>query len=104
DIASSLNELTEFRAVSKRLVELLELYKEEQVDTEMVIENTGIQLKNLHFSYREEPVLNGLSVDIPAGSHVAIVGPSGAGKSTIFALLMKYYQDYQGEIRIGQQC
>ncbi|MBM7268178.1 ABC transporter ATP-binding protein/permease [Streptococcus sp. 2018037] len=104
DIASSLNELTEFRAVSKRLVELLELYKEEQVDTEKVIENTGIQLKNLHFSYREEPVLNGLSVDIPAGSHVAIVGPSGAGKSTIFALLMKYYQDYQGEIRIGQQC
>ena len=101
DIASSLNELTEFRAVSKRLVELLEMCKEEQVDTEVAIEDTGIQLKNLHFSYREEPVLNGLSVEIPAGSHVAIVGPSGAGKSTIFALLMKYYQDYQGDILIG---
>lgn len=103
DIASSLNELTEFRAVSKRLVELLELCQEEQVDTDLVIEDTGIQLKNLHFSYRDEPVLNGLSVEIPAGSHIAIVGPSGAGKSTIFALLMKYYQDYQGEILIGGQ-
>ncbi|HEM6021806.1 TPA: ABC transporter ATP-binding protein [Streptococcus suis] len=103
DIAASLNELTEFHAVSKRLVELLELNKEEQEDTELV-DAASIQLENVRFSYQTDPVLNGVSVRIPEGAHVAIVGPSGAGKSTIFALLMKYYQDYQGEIRIGQQC
>ncbi|HEL1759384.1 TPA: ABC transporter ATP-binding protein [Streptococcus suis] len=104
EIAASLNELTEFHAVSKRLVELLELNKEEQVDTELVVDNTSIHLENVRFSYHTDPVLNGVSVRIPEGAHVAIVGPSGAGKSTIFSLLMKYYQDYQGEIRIGQQC
>ncbi|MBM7321360.1 ABC transporter ATP-binding protein [Streptococcus suis] len=103
DIASSLNELTEFHAVSKRLVELLDLNKEEQADTKLVDE-ASIQLENVRFSYQTDPILNGVSVRIPEGAHVAIVGPSGAGKSTIFALLMKYYQDYQGEIRIGQQC
>ncbi|MBM7154280.1 ABC transporter ATP-binding protein/permease [Streptococcus suis] len=103
DIASSLNELTEFHAVSKRLVELLELNKEEQVDTELV-DAASIQLEKVRFSYHTDPILNGVSVRIPEGAHVAIVGPSGAGKSTIFALLMKYYQDYKGKIRIGQQC
>jgi ATP-binding cassette subfamily C protein CydC len=34
-------------------------------------------------------VLDGLTLDIPAGSRVAILGPSGAGKSTIAALLLK---------------
>ncbi|MGZ7154124.1 ATP-binding cassette domain-containing protein, partial [Streptococcus pyogenes] len=61
----------------------------------------SIQLKDVHFSYNENQVLNGLSVEIPAGSHVAVVGPSGAGKSTIFSLLMKFYEDYQGDILIG---
>ncbi len=50
DIAASLNELTEFHAVSKRLVELLELNKEEQVDTELV-DAASIQLENVRFSY-----------------------------------------------------
>lgn len=69
-----------------------------------MVDAASIQLENVRFSYHTDPVLNGVSVRIPEGAHVAIVGPSGAGKSTIFALLMKYYQDYQGEIRIGQQC
>ncbi|MCB2861206.1 ABC transporter ATP-binding protein [Streptococcus suis] len=101
DMVSSLNELTEFKAISKRLTDLLELGKEEQIAIELVLEDVSIQLKDVHFSYNENLVLNGLSVDIPAGSHVAIVGPSGAGKSTIFYLLMKFYGDYQGDILLG---
>ena len=101
DMVSSLNELTEFKAISKRLVELLEQNKEEQPLTELMIQDALIQLKDVHFSYNEDQVLNGLSVEIPAGSHVAVVGPSGAGKSTIFSLLMKFYEDYQGDILIG---
>lgn len=34
------------------------------------------------------PVLQGLDLHLPAGSHVAVVGPSGAGKSSLFGLLL----------------
>ncbi|WP_260194494.1 thiol reductant ABC exporter subunit CydD [Actinophytocola gossypii] len=35
-----------------------------------------------------EPVLRGVTLDIPRGTHVAVTGPSGAGKSTLLALLL----------------
>mgnify|MGYP006875178131 FL=1 len=48
-MVSSLNELTEFKAISKRLVELLEQSKEEQPLTELMIQDASIQLKDVHF-------------------------------------------------------
>lgn len=103
DISDSMTELTEFSSVSNRLMEILSLDKEENVVPNTNLVDTSISLDNLHFAYENESVLNGLSVDIPSGKHVAVVGPSGAGKTTIFSLLMKFYQDYQGSIFVGQQ-
>jgi len=43
-----------------------------------------IQLENVHFAYIEgDPVLRGVSLEIPAGQSVAIVGATGAGKSSL---------------------
>lgn len=103
DISDSMTELTEFSSVSNRLMEILNLDKEENLDSNINLLDTSISLDNLYFAYESENVLNGLSVDIPAGKHVAIVGPSGAGKSTVFSLLMKFYQNYQGSISVGQR-
>lgn len=47
------------------------------------------------------PVFDGLTMDIPAGAHVAILGPSGAGKSTIAALLLKTLKPQAGRILLG---
>ncbi len=49
------------------------------------------------------PVLRDISFHIPAGSHVAIVGPSGCGKTTILNLLLRLYEPWSGEIRIGDR-
>ncbi|MFC0546506.1 thiol reductant ABC exporter subunit CydD [Kutzneria chonburiensis] len=42
------------------------------------------------------PALRGVELDVPAGSHVAVVGPSGAGKSTLMALLLGFLDADRG--------
>lgn len=50
----------------------------------------ALSLQDVAFSYPSslEPVLHGLSLEIPLGSSLGIVGPSGAGKSTLIDLLL----------------
>lgn len=42
-----------------------------------------LKINNLHVSVGDKPILNGLSLDVPAGQVHAIMGPNGAGKSTL---------------------
>jgi ATP-binding cassette subfamily B protein len=68
--------------------------------------NGNIHFENVHFSYptREDvEVLKGVSLEIKAGSKVAIVGQSGAGKSTIMQLLLQFHRTNQGTISIDGQ-
>ena len=56
-----------------------------------------IAVENVSFAYEaEEPVLNNLSFQIPAGKITAIVGPSGVGKTTICHLLMRLFDPNSG--------
>lgn len=47
------------------------------------------------------PVIDGLSLDIPAGSHLAVVGPSGSGKSTLTTLLAGMAGPDSGRLTLG---
>jgi len=63
-----------------------------------------IHFQNVSFNYPSRPdiqVLNNLSFKVPQGGKVALVGVSGAGKSTVFQLLLRFYQSYEGEINLG---
>lgn len=57
-----------------------------------------LAVRNLHFSYAEDKILDGLDFQIEAGEKVAVVGVSGGGKSTLVQLLLGLYQPQQGEI------
>lgn len=47
----------------------------------------GIRVDDLHKSYGTEPVLNGISLDIPDRSFFSVVAPTGAGKTTLLRIL-----------------
>ena len=58
-----------------------------------------VRFDDVQFSYGTGPeVLHGISLDIPAGTTVALVGHTGAGKSTIAKLLARFYDPQQGAI------
>ncbi len=59
-----------------------------------------LELDDVSFAYPDgTPVLRGVSLQVPAGSRVALVGPSGAGKSTILALIEGFYPVGSGAVR-----
>ena len=55
---------------------------------------------SFHYNDDDTPVLNDISIDIPAGKSVALVGPSGGGKTTICSLLPRFYDVTGGRITI----
>ncbi len=66
---------------------------------------TGTALSFDHITFHWLPgrpaVLEDFSLDIPAGSRVAILGPSGSGKSTLAALALKVAAPQSGCVRLG---
>lgn len=60
-----------------------------------------IEFKNVNFAFdRSKKVLSNINLTIEPGDIVGIVGTTGSGKSTLINLLMRYYDDYDGEILI----
>lgn len=66
---------------------------------ELGIMKGKIEFRNVNFSFdRSKKVLNDVNFVIEPGDVVGIVGTTGSGKSTLINLLMRFYDDYEGEI------
>ena len=70
----------------------------------LAVNGGEITLDNVHFGYEtERPILQGVSLTVPAGNNIAIVGASGSGKSTIGRLLFRFYDVNDGALKIDGQ-
>lgn len=61
----------------------------------------AVSLRDVDFSYGDEPVLRGVSLDLAPGARTAIVGANGAGKSTIISLILGFYRPKAGGLTVG---
>ncbi|CAN7613332.1 ABC transporter ATP-binding protein [Phenylobacterium sp. LjRoot219] len=62
----------------------------------------SVELRNVTFGYRPgAPVLRNLDIRIEPEQVVALVGPTGSGKSSLAALTRRFYDVWEGEVRVG---
>lgn len=63
----------------------------------------ALEVSELRFAYErgEAPVLDGLSFRLGAGDRLAIVGASGSGKTTVVNLLLRFWEQQSGSIRVA---
>jgi ATP-binding cassette subfamily B protein len=63
---------------------------------------TSIELDHVTFGYRPgQPVLHDVSLKVNPRELVALVGPTGSGKTSITALVHRFYDVWEGQVKIG---
>jgi ATP-binding cassette, subfamily B, multidrug efflux pump len=91
-------------AASERIFELLDAEPEVQdrPDAHKLTDVEGhVRFDNVRFGYKEDqPVLEGISLEVHPGEMIAIVGATGAGKTTIISLLQRLYDIWDGSITV----
>src|SRR2546430_395500 len=67
--------------------------------------NALVEIVNVGKAYRpatfDVPVLNGISLDVPAGDLLALMGPSGSGKTTLLNLIAGIDRPNSGKVIVG---
>ena len=70
----------------------------------LLVGDGHVRFENVAFGYEPERIiLKGVTLEVPAGTSLAVVGPSGAGKSTLARLLYRFYDPTAGAITIDGQ-
>lgn len=86
----------------QRYIEILseDTEKEKKHAKELKDVKGRITFVDAYFSYEDNQILNGLSIDIMEGKTLALVGPSGGGKTTFCNLIPRFYDLDKGDILI----
>lgn len=54
-------------------------------------------------SGRQEPILKGIDLEVPAGTITVVLGPSGSGKSTLARVIMGIWPEVTGEVLLDER-
>jgi subfamily B ATP-binding cassette protein MsbA len=100
-LAGAYTQIQTTLAASSRVIQLLALSPEVRDGAGTIGSfEDRIAVRDVSFSYGDEPVLEQVNLEIRKGEVVALVGPSGVGKSTLADLILRLYDPVQGVITI----
>ena len=93
----------EERESLNRINQVLSLQSIEDNDKSIILDDINyIEFQNLSFSYDNQiKVLKNLNILFVEGKKYALVGPSKSGKTTITKLILRFWDDYEGKIKIN---
>lgn len=105
-LAGSYGTLQNTLAAAHRLQSVLEIKAEAKFDPDrpLVVSEGVIEFKNVSFSYPDsQPILQQASFTLSGKTCSAIVGPNGIGKSTLAKIILRFVEDYSGQVFIDGQ-
>lgn len=91
-------------AASERIFAVLD--RESKIkDGSRILEGaiSSVSYKDVVLEYEGINILDGISLDIRQGEHIALVGDSGGGKSTLVQMLLRYYDPKEGMVLINNE-
>lgn len=104
ETANIVSELQSAAAAAERVFKLIDALAEtpDKVDATVLNEIDGkVSMEDVSFGYvKDKVIFENLNLLAQPGSLTAIVGPTGAGKTTIINLLMRFYDIWDGSIKI----
>jgi ATP-binding cassette subfamily B protein len=98
-LSTRINKLKGVKLIEEKVLSVASEAGSEDLGLSKTSFDCEIIFDKVDFSYNEErKALQGVSINIKRGKKYAIVGSSGCGKSTLLKLLLRYYEDFNGEI------
>lgn len=103
-ISNAFSNIIEYAVMIKSTSEIADKINEESIVTysdslespeDMIL---SLSYRNVGCKFGNKTIFSGFDYSFEPGKCYAVIGESGAGKSTLFKLLLKYYDEYEGDI------
>ena len=101
-LGGTYSKLQDAVAASERVFEIIDI-QNKIVDGPKVLKEDieTIEYKDVVLRYEDTNILDGISLSIKKGEHIALVGDSGGGKSTFVQMLLRYYDPDEGVVMVN---
>lgn len=101
DILDLIPNLEYIKNVYNRVNDLIIMRDSSELQDKIINIKEDIDIKNLSYKIGLGYLIKNINIKIKYGEKYLIYGKSGIGKSTIMKILVKYLDDYEGEIHFG---